>query len=97
MTAFDKVIPGENDLLVSWTPPHFQPDHYIQTTTCQLLCDHRTYYLTEVIINGKEILRSIKALQPGSVCLIKHVAVYNPASIDPGIGLSAHTLYSSKS
>ena len=96
MTTFEKVKASENQLEISWTSPSFQPDHYIQTTSCKLLCDHSTYYLTETIANRKDTSSTIHALLPGSVCLIKHVAMYNPASIDPGIGLSVHTLYSSK-
>ena len=96
MTAFHQITAGLDYLVISWSLPQFLPDLYKQTTSCKLLCDHRTYYLTEAIIDGGFSSTTIYALRPGSVCLIKHVAVYNPASIDPGIGLSACTLYSSK-
>ena len=96
MTTFHQVTAGINHLVISWTLPQFPPYIYEQTTSCKLLCDHRTYYLTERMVNGGDSSSTISALQPGSVCLIKHLAVYNPASIDPGIGLSARTLYSSK-
>ena len=96
MTTFQEVIAGENQLVVLWTPPRFYPDHYKQTISCRLLCNQRTYYLKETMVNGMEKLTTSNALMPGSVCLIKMVAVYNPASIDPGIGLVAHTRYTSR-
>ena len=83
-------------LVIIWTRPEFQPYLYKQKTSCKLLCDHRTYYLNEALLNGAETMTTLHALRPGSVCLIKHKAVYNPASIDSGITLTAHTHYSSK-
>ena len=92
MTTFKGLTPGEDQLLITWTPPLFAPNHYIQTTSCNLLCDQSTYYLNEAVIDGEETSSITYAVQPGSICMIKLVAVYNPASLDPGIGLSAHTL-----
>ena len=96
MTTFDKVNPAENQLEISWTPPTFLPEYYRLTTSCKLLCDHSTYYLTQTLSDRMDTSSTIHALFPGSTCMIKLVASYNPASIDPGIGLSAHTLLSSK-
>ena len=95
MTTFDDISIQANQFWLSWIPPKFYPLLYKQTTSCTLLCDERTYYLTEKIINSLQSSSITKNLNPGSVCLIKLIAEYNPASTDPGIGLSAHTLYTS--
>ena len=96
MTTFNEVISGANQLEVSWTIPTYFPYYYMQTASCTLLCDEGTYYLHEVLIPGRQYSNTINELEPGSVCLIKQLAIYNPASIDSGIGLVAHTLQSSK-
>ena len=96
MTAFHEIISGVNNLMIYWTRPQFPPIEYKQIISCKLLCDHRTYYLAEAILDGTVCSSNTLVLKPGSVCLINLIAVYNPASIDPGVGLSAHTLYTSK-
>ena len=96
MTAFNQVISEAKRLVVSWNIPTNFPYYYLQTASCKLLCDEGTYYLTEALINGQEYSNTINSLKPGSVCLIKQLAMYNLASIDPGIGLVARTLHSSK-
>ena len=96
MTSFNEVTSGANQLEVSWTLPTYSPYYYMQTASCKLLCDEGTYYLREALIPRQQLSNDINALKPGSVCLIKQLAIYNPASIDPGIGLVAHTLQLSK-
>ena len=96
MITFDKVFNGENHILIIWTSPCFLPDYYRHIISCSLLCDPATYHLLEEVSNKHTNSTAIIGIRPGSTCLFKHIAVYNPASIDPGIGLSAHTFYSGK-
>ena len=96
MTLFDNVSKGTNHLQVFWTRPKYHPYWYQQTTSCRFLCDYKSYYLTEIMIDQWQTSSITQDLHPGSACLIKLVAVYNPSSTDPGIGLSAHTLLTSK-
>ena len=97
MTSFHEVNIQANHFQLFWTPPKFDPLWYKQTTSCKLLCDDKTYFLTEVITDSSHSSSVTSNLYPGSVCLIKLIAVYNPAGIDPGIGLSTITLYTSNS
>ena len=96
MTTFDKVFPGENQISISWTPPKFPPINYIHKASCKLLCDPTTYYLTETATSRFNHSTNFLALKPGSICLVKLLAEYNPASVDPGIGLSVNTLFLGK-
>ena len=96
MITFDKVFNEENQILILWTLPCFLPDYYHHIMSCNLLCDPATYYLSEEVSNKQTNSIAFIGIRPASTCLFKHNAVYNPASIDPGIGLSAHTLYSGK-
>ena len=95
-TRFQKVVQEVNQLEVPWTRPQFQTYFYKQVTFCRLLCDHKTYYINEAMLNGAVTLIKLYGLRPGSVCLIRLLAVYNSASIDPGLQILACTLYSSK-
>ena len=95
MTTFDDSEVTTNGFQVSWTPPKFLPYMYKQTTSCKLVCDDRTYYLTEVMMDSDQVSSVTRDLLPWSECLIKLIAVYNPTSIDPGIGLTVRTLYTS--
>ena len=94
MTTFDTVFNDQNQILIRWTSPYFSPYYYRHIVSCNLLCDPATYYLSEEVSNKQTNSTSIIGMHPGSTCLFKHIAVYNPASIDPGIGISAHTSYS---
>ena len=96
MTTFNTVIHEEKQTLISWTSPSFLPDHYVHIVSCKLLCDPTTYYLTEIVTNKLINSTMVYGVHPGSICLVRHLAVYNPASIDPGIGLCTRTPYSSK-
>ena len=96
MVSFDNVNKGIKIIEVSWTTPRYLPYWYQQTTSCRLLCDQESYYLTEVEVDSSRTASYAKDLLPGSVCLIKLIAVYNPASNDPGIMLFVSTLYTSK-
>ena len=96
MTTFDQVFARENQIFVSWTPPSFPPIRFIHTVSCNLWCDPATYYLMESTTTRLNHSANFFPLQPGSICLIRLLAVYNRASIDPGIGLSSRTLFSGK-
>ena len=96
MVRFDKVNKGKDFIKVFWTAPMYLPYWYEQTTSCRYLCRHETYFLKEVRIDLLHTSSLTYDLHPGSVCLMKLIAFYNPASIDPGIMLLSHTLYESK-
>ena len=96
MTTFNEVFHGEKQVVISWTLPPFLPDHYVDIVSCTLWCDSTTYYLSEMVTNNMYLSIIVYGVHPGSICLIKHLTVYNPASIDLGIGLIVHTPYSSK-
>ena len=96
MTAFDHIITDTSHFQIYWTAPIYPPLMYKMTTSCKFLCEDKTYYLTEIMIDSMQTSSTTDNLRPGSACLIKLLAVYNPASIDPGIGLSAHTQLASK-
>ena len=96
MTTFYQILPGVNDLVIHWIEPQYPPIEYKQIISCKLLCDHSTYHLAEAIVGRTVQSSTTLVLKPGSVCLINLIAMYNPASIDPGIGISTHTLYTSK-
>ena len=95
MTAFNDSVPSHNNIKVSWTSPEFQPYFYQVTSSCKLICDTRTYYLTELMMDSNVSACTVPNLLPGTTCIIKLIAIYNPASLDPGITLSASTLYAS--
>ena len=96
MTTFNEVFHREKQVLISWTLPNFLPDHYLDIVSCKLWCDPTTYYLSELVTNKLSLSITIYGVHPGSICSVKHLTVYNPASIDQGIGLTAHSPYSSK-
>ena len=95
MTSFFDIIIKNNLFHIFWTPPKYLPLQYEVTTSCRYFCDERTYILKETAIDPSQTSAIIENIQPGSKCLMKLISVYNPASIDPGIVLSAQTLYTS--
>ena len=96
MTSFDDIIKNTSQFQIYWIAPEYTPLRYKLTTSCNFLCEDNTYYLTETMIDSTQTSSVIDNLRPGSACLIKLLAIYNTASLDPGNGLSAHTLFASK-
>ena len=96
MVSFDSVRKGTNHIEIFWTIPKYFPYWYQHTTSCRLLCDQENYYLTERERDSSRTSSLAYDLRPASVCMIKLVAVYNPASNDPGILLLVRTQQASK-
>ena len=77
---------------LKWSPPSFPPYFYFQTITCNLLF-HRRHYLQSTFTLERDATSSrIGFLEPESECQIKLRAVYNPATLDPGIYMSVFIL-----
>ena len=73
---------------LKWSPPTFPPYFYLQTITCKLRFHNHPYVQTTLTLERYATSSGIGFLKPKSHCLIKLTAVYNPASLDPGIYIS---------
>lgn len=64
--------------------------------SCTLLCNEKLHYVLRRAFTS--IARSVKLgpLHPASKCSMTFTAVYNPASLDPGVRYNFTTLYESK-
>lgn len=76
---------------ISWTKPEFIPYFYGITQSCHLLCADKMYTVESMNIKNSLTELDFNDLLPGSNCIIKLTAFYNPASIDPGVTVTATT------
>ena len=88
--------PGIFSFGLSWQKPEFVPDHYQFIVHCQLFCAQTGYYHNDVPLPQIETSLRLCYLRPGSVCQVTVKAVYNPASIDPGLTETVRTAFLSK-
>ena len=87
---------GSTYFRLSWDPPEYKPFYYQQLTSCRLSCESHPYVNSQMELKGEATSNTLYRLNPGSVCEITFLAVYNNASIDPGIKLIANTKSKSK-
>ena len=87
---------GEDYVNLMWNCPDYDPERYELYYSCKLQSD--PYYYISSKLNSKNSTSTfarVSELLPGSLCLLTLVAVYNPASIDPGLTVVTKTLQSS--
>ena len=70
---------------LKWSPPRFAPYFYLQSITCKLKWNRSPYLQTMITLEKYATSSAIGFLIPDSRCQIKLTAVYNPASLDPGV------------
>lgn len=84
---------GTRYILLTWTRPNLLPIHYKASAICNYICNvERNIHNTKTILATYEEA-IFKYIPPWSTCDITFTAVYNPASLDPGI----HQLISTQS
>ena len=76
-----------------WKRPNYMPEHYELYYMCKLQ-NADSFYITSKLknLNSATTIARVSDLFPKSVCYITLFAVYNPASLDPGLTLITHTL-----
>ena len=98
------VIRGVNFIRLEWTPPQYSPLQYLVSTQCSLQCNRELERYERVLppipgthpSDGNPVTAVvIENLLPSSDCKIHFKAVYNPASLDPGVYIDAATLETS--
>ena len=91
-----KVFVGLNFIMLILKPPLFRPLKYSLFTKCHYVCSAEEIYRdSSDVINSMRNAITIHRLHPGLKCEIKVVAVYHPASSDPGLTFNLNT-YSSR-
>ena len=73
---------------LKWSPPKFPPYFYLQIITCKLRLHSLPYLQRVFVLKSYASSSGIGFLKPKSQCQIKLTAVYNPASLDPGIHMT---------
>ena len=76
---------------LSWDKPEYLPQIYEWDMLCMLFCANSAYVNWPDTVNPSETEEHITNLLPGSRCLIKFLAVYNPASLDVGLANIVYT------
>ena len=70
---------------LEWNKPVYLPYHYLLSCTCKHMGCEGTYECLPRSFGRNVTKGFVSHIYPGSYCEIKLLAVYNPASNDPGI------------
>ena len=81
---------------VSWNPPKYKPSIFKLSVACTRLCDGERYLVYNESLLPSATSFQISQLHDGTTCYITLIAVYNPASLDPGILIQTYTRNQSK-
>ena len=87
MIEVSTVIVGAYDVTIKWTVLDFPPQVYREKIMCKYLCSHdiQEIYKNDVKLFPSALTSStINELKPGSRCVLRFHAVYNPATLDDG-------------
>ena len=76
---------------LSWIKPEYLPQLYQRDISCTPACGNKVYFAQTVTFNSLVTRDHIKNLRPGSRCDTTFFAVYNPASLDPGLVNTVYT------
>ena len=77
-----QVKPSSTSIEFSWDPPQYAPDYYEISCTCTYA--HKEQRVSSYV-QTREPSMKITKLLPGSVCEVLFRAIYNPATLDPGV------------
>lgn len=83
-------------IYLNWTPPVFVPYKFKLSWVCKILCAPLPYSTKILYLDGRLTRQVITSLRPGTHCAISFRAMYNPASLDSGVILVAHTAIESE-
>ena len=88
-----RTISGLDYLEIIWKHPRYLPENYAFAYSCRLKRG-RDDYVTKPSydLSPKKAFIRVSGLQPDSICKLTLIAVYNPASYDNGITITAATL-----
>ena len=83
---------GLDNIRLSWDSPKLRPIKFELTFSCRLINGEE--YITNVqqILDSTSISVQLGKLRTNSACKLNLLAVYNPASIDPGITVTKNTM-----
>ena len=96
-TATDLMINGLtvdttcDTITLSWVMPEYLPQSYNRDVSCMPACGNLAYITQSFTLGSSETRDHIINLLPGSHCEITLFAVYNPASLDPGLVKTMYT------
>lgn len=81
---------------MQWRTKDVLPYSYKMLMLCRLLCANESYTLIKVRVDASVNQINFANLLPGSHCTIRLHAVFNPASLDPGLTFTKLTTFESK-
>ena len=85
MTEFERFITKESSIQVSWKNPKYKPDHFKLFVKCDNEGNESFNYVRHKTLSQQENTMEFYDLPSRSICEFTLLAVYNPASKDPGI------------
>lgn len=84
---------GSDYINLKWQNPRFDPEWYKMIASCTLQCAQNAYLnrMAYQHPSRNDVLFSFSGLLPGSNCFFRLFAVYNFASLDPGLDILTMT------
>ena len=80
-----------NTPVIKWQSPVFPPYLYKFQVTCTYACAHSPYLAKEMSQGPSHTRFKVRDVAPGSLCVLKLWALYNPASLDEGLTIHFRT------
>ena len=97
MTAFDEFKSKKDSVQISWKSPKYKPDHFKLFVKCKSDGNESFKYVRHETLSQNENTMEFYDLPSRSTCEFTLLAVYNPATKDPGITCKYYTGSSGKS
>lgn len=88
MTEFHEIIQSRDSVQCSWKAPEYLPKEFKLTVECKYDSEDHNLYSLNTILPPNQTSFILTSLPAVINCEFTLIAVYNPASIDPGITTS---------
>ena len=72
-------------MIISWDYPNLFPYFFELSLECQYFFKSERFRTEHKIISGATNKVHINALSPSVLCIVRLIAVFNPAKFDPGV------------
>ena len=91
-----RVNSSTHNISLTWEHPYYLPLYYEQKAKCVHWCSDQWLFTPKRTLSASLTSSVLLDLQPATQCIITFKAIYNPASLDPGIIKVVYTLSNSE-
>ena len=88
MLTMEQIDIDDRSVTLGWTVDRFRPETFRLKIICKYMCSDAEQHIYKdkvLLFNSQTEGCTVNELAPGSRCIVRFHAVYNPATLDDGV------------